>query len=112
LIFSYVAAFLLTEIIEVAVAILLGYRRKHEIGAVLVVNLLSNPLLNYLLFLNDHYGFMSVTNLGILLLELAVVLLEWAGLVFALRQRSAVRLLFLSAAMNSCSYFAGVLIFG
>jgi len=102
---------LLTEIVEIAVAFLLGYRRPREIIAVFLVNLVTNPSLNYLIFLNDYFGLIQERLPLILFLELAVVLIEWDLLVIALRgdKRS---LLGLSFFMNTCSYLTGVLIFG
>jgi hypothetical protein len=102
---------LLTEIVEIAVALLLGYRRPREIIAVFLVNLVTNPSLNYLVFLNDYFGLIQERLPLILFLELAVILIEWALLVIALRgdKRSLLGLSFL---MNTCSYLTGVLIFG
>ena len=51
-----VLAFLLTEVVEITVAVFLGYRRPTEIMAVILVNLVTNPSVNYLLFLNDYFG--------------------------------------------------------
>ena len=104
-------ALLLTEIVEVTVALLLGYRRPREIIAVILVNLVTNPSLNYLLFLNDYFGMIRHRFPLILFLEAGVVLVEWALLVFALRGNKK-SLLVLSLAMNACSYLTGVLIFG
>jgi hypothetical protein len=104
-------ALLLTEIVETTVALLLGYRRPREIIAVILVNLVTNPSLNYLLFLNDHFGVIRQRLALVLLLEVAVVLIEWALLVFALRGNRK-SLFVLSLAMNTCSYLTGVLIFG
>jgi hypothetical protein len=105
------AAFLLTEAIEVSVALLLGYRRVREIAAVILVNLVTHPLLNYLLLLNDYFGFGSARFPIVLLLEIGVILAEWALLLFALRQKK-LPLLGLSVTMNACSYLIGGLIFG
>jgi hypothetical protein len=104
-------ALLLTEIVEIAVALVLGYRRPREIVAVFLINLLTNPSLNYLLYLNDHFGFIRNRFPLILILEVAVVLIEWALLVFALRGNKK-SLFVLSLAMNTCSYLTGGLIFG
>src|SRR5258708_17702423 len=106
-----VLALLLTEVVEVAVAVFLGYRRPKEIIAVILVNLLTNPSLNFLLFLNDYYGVVQRGWPLILLLEAAVILIEWALLVFALHENQK-SLLGLSFVMNTCSYLTGVLIFG
>jgi hypothetical protein len=104
-------ALLLTEIVEIAVALFLGYRRPREIIAVFLVNLVTNPSLNYLLFLNDYFGIVRHRFPLILLLEAGVVLVEWALLVFALRGNK-LSLFVLSFAMNTSSYLTGLLIFG
>ncbi|MBV8212405.1 MAG: hypothetical protein JOZ08_04165 [Verrucomicrobia bacterium] len=104
-------ALLLTEIVEITVALLLGYRRPREIIAVFLVNLVTNPSLNYLLFLNDQFGIVRHRFPLMLFLESGVVLVEWALLVFALRG-SRKSLFILSLTMNTCSYLIGVLIFG
>jgi hypothetical protein len=106
-----VVAFLLTEIVEIAVALFLGYRRPREIIAVFLVNLVTNPSLNYILFLNDYYGVIQRGWAVILVSEIAVILIEWVLLVFALRDNPK-SLLRLSFTMNICSYLVGVLIFG
>ena len=104
-------ALLLTEIVEIAVAVFLGYRRPREIIAVFLVNLVTNPSLNYLLFLNEYFSIIRQRLPLILFSEVAVVLIEWALLVFALRGNKK-SLFVLSFAMNTCSYLTGVLIFG
>ena len=104
-------ALLLTEIVEIAVALFLGYRRPRAIIAVFLINLVTNPSLNYLLFLNDYFGIIRYRWPLILLSEVAVVLVEWALLLFALRGNKT-SLFVLSFAMNTCSYLTGVLIFG
>ena len=48
---NYAIAFLLTIVLEVAVALLLGYRRRHEIACVILVNVFSHPLVNYLVWI-------------------------------------------------------------
>ena len=104
-------ALLLTEFAEIAVALFLGYRRPRAIIVVFLVNLVTNPSLNYLLFLNDYFRIIRYHLLLILFSELAVVLVEWALLVFALRGNKK-SLFVLSFTMNTCSYLTGVVIFG
>jgi hypothetical protein len=106
-----VIAFLLTEVVEITVALLLGYRRPRQIMAVFLVNLVTNPSVNYLVFLNDNFGVIPDRQSLILFLELAVIFVEWALLVIALRENKK-SLLGLSFVMNTCSYLTGVLIFG
>jgi hypothetical protein len=108
---EYAVTLFLTEIIEVTVAILLGYRQRRQIAAVILVNLVSHPILHFFLLLNRHYDLVAMRPMTIPLLEAAVILLEWALLVFALRGKKSA-LLFLSTTMNLCSYLVGVLIYG
>jgi len=110
LISNYLIALFLTIVIELVIAFLFGYRKKLEILTIVFVNLLTNPILNYFLFVNDHFSFFKVNLIIILFLELVVVLAEWKLLVFALREKSN-KLLILSFAMNFCSYIIGFFIF-
>ena len=110
LISSYLLALFLTIIIELIVAFFFGFKKKIEIIAIVFINLLTNPILNYFLLVNDYFSFFKSSLLIILFLEVIVVLIEWKLLVFALQEKSK-KLLVLSLAMNFCSYIAGVLIF-
>jgi hypothetical protein len=102
---------LLTILIELSVGILLGYRKKVEMAAIVLVNMVTNPLLNYLVFLNNHFSFIALTQPIIGGLEFLVVLAEWGMLVFALHGKPK-PLFGLSLAMNACSYIVGVWIYG
>lgn len=107
---SYLIALLLTIVIEVIIAIFFGYRKKSEIAAIIFINLITNPLINYLLIINGYLKIITISTATILFLEMIVVLLEWLLLIFTLRQNSK-KLFILSLVMNLCSYIAGVLIF-
>ena len=104
---DYLIAFLLTIVIEVAVAALLGYRRRLEIAAVVCVNVFSHPLLCFLLGLLASLQSAPVGQLEIVPFEAAVVLAEWQLLCYALRRRPKSQLLVLSLSMNCSSYMAG-----
>jgi hypothetical protein len=101
---DYAIAFLLTVVLEVGVALLLGYRKRAEIAAVFWVNVFSHPLVNFLVAIVGTFRSAAVTPHEILLFEAGVVIVEWQLLCFALPQRSRMRLLILSLAMNSVSY--------
>jgi hypothetical protein len=103
-------ALLLTIAIEVIVALLFGLRSKQELWTVVLINVITNPLLNYLITVNGYFHLISQTTILILCLEVAVVLVEWRLLVWVLRQ-STKKMLLLSFVMNTCSYLAGLLIF-
>ncbi len=108
---NYTIAFLLTIVLEVAVALVLGYRRRHEIACVVLVNVFSHPLANYLVWIIGELRSTPIRPLEILLLEAAVVIVEWLLLCYALPRRRKSGLFVLSLAMNSGSYLAGTLIF-
>jgi hypothetical protein len=85
-------------------------RSKRELWTVVLINVITNPLLNYLIAVNGYFHLISQTTILILCLEVAVVLVEWRLLVWVLGQNSR-KMLLLSFVMNACSYLAGLLIF-
>jgi hypothetical protein len=105
---NYAVAFLLTIVLEVAVALLLGYRKRREIACVVLVNVFSHPLLCYLIWIADALRTAPVRPLEILLLEVGVVIVEWLLLCYALPRRGRSGLFLLSLAMNSVSYLTGL----
>ena len=107
---SYPIALLLAIVIEIPVALFFGYKKKLEIATIIFVNLITNPLLNYLLSVNKYFKLIQINTITIVFLEIIVILVEWLLLLFVLQQRSR-RLLIMSAVMNFCSYIGGVIIF-
>jgi hypothetical protein len=107
---DYAIAFLLTLVLEVVVALLLGYRKRVEIACVVLVNVFSWPLLNYLIWVVGSLRSDPVSTPEILLFEAGVVVVEWGLLCYALPRHSKRRLLLLSLAMNGASYAAGFFI--
>lgn len=97
-------ALVLTLLFECSVAWVLGYRKKDEMAAIICINVITNPILNYVLWV------MPWMYDGIWLLEGMVVLVEWFLLRFALMQKPA-KLLGLALAMNATSFLGGMLIF-
>lgn len=106
----FAAALILTIVIEVIIAWLFRLRSKKEISTIILINLITNPLLNYLILVNHYFQIVSNSLALILLLEVGAVLAEWRLLLYVLRQ-SARKLLILSVWMNVISYFSGLLIF-
>ena len=103
-------ALLLTIVVEGIVAWLFGLRTKRELLTIALINVITNPLLNYLIAVNSYFHLILQTTILILCLEVAIVLVEWRLLVWVLRQ-STQKMLLLSFVMNACSYLAGLLIF-
>ena len=103
-------ALILTIAIEVSIAWLFGLRSKKELWAVTLINVITNPLLNYLIMVNSNFHLISQVTVLILCLEAGVVVAEWRLLVYALRL-GVIRMLVLSVVMNSLSYLAGFFVF-
>jgi hypothetical protein len=102
---NYAIAFLLTIALEIAVALLLGYRKPAEIAAVFWVNVFSHPLVNLLIGMVGLLRAVAVSSKEILLFEVGVVVVEWLLLCYALPRHSKMRLFVLSLTMNSVSYY-------
>ena len=107
---GFIIALLLTIAIEIIVAVFFGYSKKIEIITIIFINLITNPLLNYLLSVNNYFKIIPVNTSIILLLELFVIIIEFLLLSFALQQ-DLKKLFKLSLVMNIFSYIAGLLIF-
>lgn len=105
---SYLLVLSLTLIIETFVAFILGHRNKFVLLSVIFINLITNPLLNYFLWINGYFYFIEPNIWNILILEIMVVFIEWGLLMFALKQRPR-RLFLLSLVMNSASFGVGFL---
>jgi hypothetical protein len=107
----YITALILTLIVELAVAVLFGYKSKRELTGIAAVSLVTNPILNFIFLSNNYFAFLIVNVWSILIMESAIVLIEWLMLRYALNDKP-IRLLLMSIAMNSCSYLAGLLLLG
>lgn len=108
-------ALVLTLLIEIPVGMLCGLRSRREIGAVALVNLITNPLLNYIVFVlaisySGPYAWRPGLYWGIVVfLEVLVVIAEWRLLLWALGGSSR-KLLLTSVLMNAASFGVGVAI--
>jgi len=107
---SYATAFLGTLVLEVGVALVLGFRKRPELASVVLVNVFTHPLLCYLLWVIGSPRSAPIGLLEVLLFEAGVVLVEWQLLCFALRRHRKSRLFLLSLAMNVVSFLVGLLL--
>lgn len=109
-------AFLLTEVIELSVAVLIRAAGILKMSypdlliPVFLVNLLTNPLLNYLLTLTGSVLGSSALPFATAVGEVAVLFGEALLLKAMCRMRFPPALL-LSLVLNSASYLSGLLIF-
>jgi hypothetical protein len=108
---DFLFALVATIIVEVSVGLLLGYRRAREVIAIVLVNVVTNPSLNYLLVANERWHLFVRSTASLLGLEAIIVVVEWALLMFALPYRKRRNLFVLSFVMNSCSCIAGAIVY-
>ena len=97
----------LTLLFEVGVAFILKYRGK-DILNVILVNILTNPLLNSVIVTINYYCGLKTRNICLFVLEIVVVIVE--GYIYQkyLRRRKINGFL-LSFVLNLVSYGLGIL---
>lgn len=108
---NYLIAFALTQIIEIPIAYLFGYRKALEILAIFLINLITHPALNIFIHFCITYNLLVFNILTITLLEIVVAFIEWGLLVYVFGLKDFKKLFFLSFAMNTGSYLSGLFIF-
>lgn len=102
---------LITLIVEVSVSLLLNFRKREEVLAIIFINLLTNPVLNYFLVIDNVFNILRIDQWGIIVLEILVIFIEWGLLIFLFNQKPKGYLFKLSLLINLCSYLTGFLIF-
>lgn len=103
-------ALVFTLVVEVPVAWLRGLRGRRALTAVVLVNLITNPLLNYVLLVASQLASIRIYWVVAAILEVAVVLVEWRLLLWALGGSSR-RMLLTSVLMNAASFGVGFALF-
>jgi hypothetical protein len=109
-----VTALGLTLLVEPAVALAMGWRTGNELAGVAAVSVITNPffvLSVYVLMLVFRFPSPLPLVLSMAALEIGIVLVEWRLLQWALKKDSR-RTLWLSAAMNTASFAAGLIVLG
>lgn len=104
----YLVPLILTIIIEAGVVYLLGFRNKNLILGTVIINILTNPTLNYLV----SYTVDILLKYGIpyiLLLEAVIVIIEYLMLRQAFKNMRE-PFFKLSLVMNGTSFLIGVLL--
>ena len=104
---NYLTALIFTIFIELIGAILFGYREKWFLVVLVLINIMTNPLLNYVISILYNFYF----NYTILFfLEIIVIFIEWMILIYVFSEDKK-KLFILSLSMNLTSYLFGILIF-
>ena len=97
-----------TLVIEVLFAIILKYRGKDLINVILV-NILTNPLLNSVIVAINYYYGLKARNISLYILEVLVVIVE--GFIYQkYLNRRKINGYLLSLILNIASYGIGLLI--
>jgi hypothetical protein len=106
---AFLLALFLTVLIEGGVAYLFGLRERRLLLAVAMINVITNPALNFFLLV---LGYMHIAApwTFVVALELLVVVVEWRLMVYVFRMPAG-RLLLLSLVANASSFVAGLLLF-
>lgn len=107
---NYFVALFLTLIIELIIIFLFGYRKKEYFIAVIFINLITHPLINYFLWANSSLNIIAADFISIIWLEILVVIIESVLLFYSIKQKYF-NLLKLSLCMNMASFIFGLLFF-
>ena len=106
---DYLLALGLTVFLELLVVVAFRFRSGLALLSVVLINCITNPLLNYFWITNGTWGFIPRTNINIIISESIVVVLELLLLIFALGKNN--RFLPLTLLMNAFSFAVGLMIF-
>ena len=110
LINSFFLPLVLTIFLEGITAFLMGYRDKQLMLLIVVVNAITNPLMNLMAVLILYLGMQEFFYWFILPMELLLIPVEWMILAYAIPQKKK-ELLKLSVVMNIFSFVIGLLVF-
>ena len=102
---NFIICLFLTVIIEAVFAFLLGVRKSYGQLIVLIVNVITNPILNSILTVVSFYLPRSSYYFFLIPLEIIVVIAE--GLLFKKLLSLKMNPFIFSIIINSCSYFIG-----
>lgn len=108
IILNFILALLLTIIIEIIVAYLFKIKTKNQILIIILINVITNPALNWFVYLLNQFDIIKKNIFLILFSEAIVVLIEGKLIKKYVVDKNAY---YISFAMNLCSFLIGLLIF-
>lgn len=112
IIISLLATLILTILIEETVIFLLGYRNKNTFLVVTLINVITNPIVNYIVMINNIFNIIKPNVSFIIIFEVLIVYIEWRILEYALPNQEKQSYLILSILMNLASFLTGIILFG
>lgn len=102
-------SFLITLVIETTVAYILKIKDKKDILNVILVNLLTNPLLNAIIITINIFIGIFERNIVLLILEISIIFIE--GFIYhKVLNYKKINAYLLALILNFSSYFIGTII--
>ena len=100
---------ILTIIIEVVIAIIIGIRNKKDILNVILVNMITNPIVNVVPIMLNIYVSLKARNISIYILEVLVFFTE--GLIYKMvLNYKKLNYFLISFILNLSSYGIGLIL--
>lgn len=112
IIISLLVALISTIIIEETVIFLFGYRNKSTFLVVALVNIITNPIANYIVTTNNIFNIINPGIPLVMILEILIVFIEWKIMEYSLPNQEKQSCLILSIIMNLASFITGLILFG
>ena len=112
IIISFLTALSLTVLVEETIIFLLGYGNKNTFLVVALVNVITNPIANYILMINNVFSIVKPNISLVITIEVLIVYIEWKILEYALPNQEKQSYLILSIMMNLASFLTGIVILG
>jgi hypothetical protein len=109
---SLLTELILTILIEETVIFLLGYRNKNTFLVVVLINVITNPIANYIVMINNIFNIIKPDISLAIILEVLIVYSEWKILEYALPNQEKQSYLILSIIINLASFSTGIILFG
>jgi hypothetical protein len=107
--YIYLASLILTILIEVLVVRVLDSNGKFHLKTIALINLVTHPVLNFILYLIYSYKLFQTLFLPLFVLEIIVILIEWKLLNLVLINNIKRNFKF-SVSMNISSLIIGLII--
>ena len=111
LLINLILTLFLTIIIECFVSFLMGYRNKLFLLVIILMNIITNPIFNYLILLNNQFNFLKDTLTITSFFEIFIVLIEGGILIYVFTDKDRKELLLFSLIINLVSFLLGLIIF-
>ncbi len=111
LLINLILTLFLTIAIECFIAFLMCYRDKIFLLIIILINIITNPILNYLILLNNQLNFLKNTFTIVLFFEILIIFIEWGILIYVFTDKDRKELLLLSLIINLISFLLGLIIF-